>query len=579
MTVNDGGRGTPHTGRADPDCKMAGTQRPNVANLPDRDTEAPAFMLADLDNRPVHVPGESPPPATLLVFAKHDCATCAVVAPLVEALDRTLRPKGLRTLLVSQSRVPETVRFVDTTGLTVPVALDTELDVSDRYGFDAVPALVLARGNGRVLASFEGWARSKWDTLVEKAVAACDASDTDTAELDSAADRLPVSRPGCGSRVHDPDVARRLTVRRGAATLAARRVSIPVDEDPFEFLADQGLTDGLPVVPPTEARVLRMLGGTSHGASEVVAVVPPNLEPATVEKIAVNAVMAGCRPDYLPVVLAAVEAACTDTFNLHGVLATTYFVGPMIVVNGPIRREIGLNCGRNVFGQGFRANVTIGRALQLVVRNIGGGRPDGVDMSTLGQPGKITACIGENEEASCWDPLHVERGFARSDSTVTLFAAEAPRAIRDQLSRSARSLATSMGLSLDSVAHVKLHGVGEALLVVSPEHVRTFERDGFSKKDLRARIQEVTARPLRELLPDSECEKGTVPRALAASWLGPDGQPAPEALDRLLPKFAGPEDIILVVAGGSAGKFSAVVGGWASGGKSSASVTRKIAWT
>ena len=248
----------------------------------------------------------------------------------------------------------------------------------------------------------------------------------------------------------------------------------------------------------------------------------------------------------------------------------------MIVVNGPIRHAIGLNCGRNVFGQGFRANLTIGRALQLVVQNVGGGRPDGVDMSTLGQPGKIGCCIGENEEASCWEPLHVERGFASTDSTVTVFAGEAPRAIRDQLSRSARSLAASLGLSLESVAHVKLHGIGEAMLVVSPEHIRTFERDDFSKADLRARIQEVTARPLRDLLPDVECQKGTVPRGLPPTWLGPDGRPTPEALDRTLPKFNRPDDIIVVVAGGTAGKFSAVVGGWASGGKSSTAVTLKI---
>ena len=319
-----------------------------------------------------------------------------------------------------------------------------------------------------------------------------------------------------------------------------------------------------------------MLEGTSRAATDVVALIPPNLEAASVEKVAVNAVMAGCRPEYLPVVLAAVEAACTDTFNLHGVLATTYFVGPVIVVNGPIRHAIGLNCGRNVFGQGFRANLTIGRALQLVVQNVGGGRPDGVDMSTLGQPGKIGCCIGENEEASCWEPLHVERGFASTDSTVTVFAGEAPRAIRDQLSRSARSLAASLGLSLESVAHVKLHGIGEAMLVVSPEHIRTFERDDFSKADLRARIQEVTARPLRDLLPDVECQKGTVPRGLPPTWLGPDGRPTPEALDRTLPKFNRPDDIIVVVAGGTAGKFSAVVGGWASGGKSSTAVTLKI---
>ncbi len=172
---------------------------------------------------------------------------------------------------------------------------------------------------------------------------------------------------------------------------------------------------------------------------------------------------------------------------------------PVLVVNGPIRREIGLNCGGNVFGQGFRANASIGRALQLVVRNVGGGRPGEVDMATLGQPGKFTCCIGENEEESPWEPLHVERGFRREQSTVTVFAGEAPRAILDQLSRSGRSLATSFGLCLDSVAHPKFHGYGEVLLVVAPEHARTFEADGWSKADIRRRIQEVTRKPLGAL--------------------------------------------------------------------------------
>ena len=251
-------------------------------------------------------------------------------------------------------------------------------------------------------------------------------------------------------------------------------------------------------------------------------------------------------------------------------------MGPLIIVNGPIRREIGINCGPNAFGQGARANSTIGRALQLLVRNVGGGRPGEVDMATLGQPGKVGACIGELEEESCWEPLHVERGFESGDSTVTVFAAEAPRAIRDQLSRSGHSLAGSMGLSLESIAHVKLHHMDQALLVVSPEHARTFARDGYTKDDVRARIQEVTARPLRDLLPSEELHKGMRPQALPRDWLDANGQPTPEALDRRLSKFQAPENILIMVAGGTAGKFSAAVGGWASGEQGSKAVTRPI---
>ena len=545
-----------------------------MSQLPQPGTRAPAFTLRDAQAREHTFADEADgSAATLLFFFKHDCPTCDLVAPVIERVHQTLSGPGLRVLGVSQSDEAETTAFAACHGLTMPVALDVDLEVSAQHGFDAVPALVLTEPEGTVLHSFEGWVRAEATALVAAAAERCG---TQAPAIERAGETLPEWRPGCGSRVHEPEIARRLAVRRGATRLAARRVRVPVDADPFEFFAEQGLTDGLPVVPPTEDRVLWMLEGTGLAPSDIVARVPPNLAPATVEKVAINAVMAGCRPDYLPVVLAAVEAACTSEFNLHGVLATTYFVGPVIVVNGPIRREIGINCGRNVFGQGYRANATIGRALQLVVRNLGGGRPDEVDMATLGQPGKLTCCIGESEEESCWEPLHVERGYHRDQNTVTLFAGEAPRAIRDQLSRSGRSLATSIGLSMEAVAHVKLHGMSEALLVVSPEHVRTFERDRYTKADVRARIQDVTARPMREILPDAVCEKGTSLKVLPGDWLDPDGQPTAAALDQPLPKFNRPEDILIVVAGGTAGKFSAVVGGWASGAAGSMAVTREI---
>ena len=323
--------------------------------------EAPAFALTNRDGTPLSFGDRDPAaPATLLFFFRHDCATCDLTAPLVERLHGTLAAEGLRVVGVSQEASAETTSFVDRHGLSFALALDTELDVSADYGFEAVPALVLASAGRQVLFSFEGFVKRDLLELTRRAAAACGAATPETGQDE---DQLPEHRPGCGSKVHDPDVARRMAVRRGAATLGARRVRVPSGDDPFEFMAAQGLDDGLPVVPPTEERVLRMLHGTTRPASEVVAYVPPNLAPATVEKIAVNAVIAGCRPEYLPVVIAAAAAACTDAFNLHGVLATTYVATPVIVVNGPIRHEIGLNCGCNLFGKGFRANATIGRAV------------------------------------------------------------------------------------------------------------------------------------------------------------------------------------------------------------------------
>ena len=545
-----------------------------MSQLPKTGADAPPFTIRDTANR-THtlVDANAPSALTLLFFFKHDCPTCDLVAPAIERINQGLSGAGLRVLGISQHDAEETAAFAQRHALTMPLGLDVDLEVSALYGFDAVPALVLTGPDERVVTSVEGFVKAE---LLALARAAAEHYGADTPDIEDPSAPLPNWRPGCGSRAHEPDVARRLAVKRGAGTLVARRVRVPTNDDPYEFLTDQGLTDGLPVIPPTEERVLHMLDGTSRAATDVVARVPPNLAPATVEKIAINAVMAGCRPRYLPVVLAAVEAACTDAFNLHGVLATTYCVGPIIIINGPIRHEIGINCKGNVFGQGFRANATIGRALQLVVRNVGGGRPAEVDMATLGQPGKFGCCIGENEEASHWDPLHVERGFDCTRNTVTLFAGEAPRAIRDHLSRRARSLATSIGFSMESVAHVKQHGLSETLLVVCPEHAQTFKKDGYSKSDLRARIQETTARPLRDIVPTDACEEGTLPKAIQAKWFDSNGQPTAEAWSRPVPKFKRAEDILIVVAGGSAGKHSAVVGGWAAGAVGSIAVTREI---
>lgn len=553
---------------------MNGTAATGEEARPPRAGErAPAFRLADAQGVAHGFAEGGAARATLLFFLKHDCPTCDLMAPVVERLRRGLETHGLRVLAISQSAAPDIEPFLARTGYAGSVLLDEALAVSEAYAFDAVPTLLLVSREGLVERTFEGFARADLLDLAARAAALCGA---DAPALEEPGETLPALRPGCGSRIHDPEVAEARALRRGGSRLGARRVRIPDAEDPFEWLSDQGLGDGLPLVPPTERRVLRMLAATSRAPTDVVALVPPNLAPATVEKVAINAVMAGCRPEYLPVVIAALEAACTDDFNLHGVLATTYFAAPVLVVNGPIRLEIGLNCGGNVFGQGFRANATIGRALQLVVRNVGGGRPGEVDMATQGQPGKFTCCIGEDEEASPWEPLHVERGFRREQSAVTVFAGEAPRAILDQLSRTGRSLATSFGLCLDAVAHPKFHGYGEVLLVVSPEHAQTFASDGFSKGDVRRRIQEVTRRSLRQCLPDEECAEGIPVAALPREILGPGGQPRPEVLEFPVPKFRREEDVLIAVAGGKAGKFSAIVGGWVGGKMGSIPVTREI---
>lgn len=493
---------------------------------------------------------------TLLAFVKDDCPTCDLTLPLLNRLRAAWSERDVDVLAVSQTAAGIDVLRARHS-LEVELLDDDALDASATYDVETVPHVLLADEAGQVLCEFVGFGRAEWRDLLTVAAERWGVA-TDVV----AWEELPELRPGCGSRTLEPGVAETIAARRRGG-LTARRVEIAEGDDPFEFLFDQGLTDGLPVVPPTEVRVARMLAGTSRDPGEVVAVVPPNLAPVTVEKVAINAVMAGCRPEYLPVVLTAVEAACSEEFNLHGVLATTYFPTPVVIVNGPVRQQLGMNAGVNALGQGNRANATIGRALQLVVRNVGGGRPGEVDRAMLGQPGKFTCCFAEHEERSPWEPLHVERGFAPTDSTVTLFAGEAPRAIAEG-SRGARSLAHGLGMAIESIAHPKAHGYGEAVLVVGPEHADTLAREGWSKDDLRRAIQEATARPLRDLLPDERNETGLSPAA------------AGDDLDRLVPKFAEAANLTIVVAGGDAGKMSAIIGGWTSGPRGSSMVTRRI---
>ncbi len=465
-----------------------------------------------------------------VAFVKRDCPTCTLVVPVLEEIGRQRR---LAVYSQDDPTFPENLRSID----------DGSLEHSYGARIETVPTLLRIDGE-REVARVVGWHRDEW---------------REATGLDGLGDGLPPSRPGCGSRSVDPSIAPGLRARFGDAVLAARRIEIDAEDD-VEAMYERGWSDGLPLVPPTRERVLAMLDGTRRRPDEVVAVVPPALAECTVEKVAINAVLAGCKPEYLPVVLTAVEAACTDEFNMHGLLCTTMPAGPVIIVNGPIRHRIGMSSGVNVFGQGNRANLTIGRALHLVVRNVGGGRPGEIDRATHGNPGKISFCFAEDEEGSPFESLAASRGVAAGRDAITLFPGEGPRCVVDQISRDPESLVRSYAVNLRTVHHPKLVIVFDAILAIGPEHGRVFREAGWDRARIIGRLMELLEIPGEELMRGAGGIAEGIPGDLSGATL---------------PKF-GRDGILIVHCGGSAGLFSAIIGGWAGGDIGSRPVTREI---
>jgi len=317
----------------------------------------------------------------------------------------------------------------------------------------------------------------------------------------------------------------------------------PTDPDPLEALYARGVTDGLPVVPATAARVAAAVAASGRARDELIALVAPRLGRATVEKVAINAVMAGCRPEYLPAVIAGVEAICDPAFALVGVSGTTDAVALLLIINGPVRAALDVNSGAGAFGPGWRANATIGRAVRLVWQNVGGAAPGAISMSTFSQPGRYSYCIGENEEASPWEPLHVEHGFAAGESTVAAVAAEAPQVVANTQGRTGRDILATIARSGTVIASDAHADLGDTVLVIGPEHARTIAGDGWSKpavrqflwEEMRVRVGGQSVAKLRE-----------------------------------------PDNIRLVVSGGTAGRFSAWIPGWPFPGSPSTMVIKPI---
>lgn len=347
-----------------------------------------------------------------------------------------------------------------------------------------------------------------------------------------------------------------------AGPTANDRFTFADEDEALEAFHARRLTDGLPFVPPTEERVQAMIAGSGRRAGEVIAIAPPRWVEATVENIAINAVMAGCRPQYMPVLIAALQAAADPAFGLYSVQATTHPCAVMMLVSGPIVDELGLNFRHGAFGPGFRANASIGRAMRLVLVNVGGGIPGEGDQATHGSPAKFSYCVAENEAATPWEPFRVTRGFAKGDSTVTVFSGEGPHNINDHVCTSAETTLTVVADTMTTIGHNNAGSVirGDVLVAFGPEHAHTIAAGGMSKADVQKFLYE-RARNKVGLLKLRAMYK-------AENWPDWVDQNDDEALCPIVGK---PEDIHIVVTGGP-GKHSAFVPTFGT----SKSVTRKI---
>jgi hypothetical protein len=275
--------------------------------------------------------------------------------------------------------------------------------------------------------------------------------------------------------------------------------SYAVDDSPEalqEFFHRQGWTDGLPVVPPTHAAVKAMLAAAPRGTPATLGPIPPRMRTTTLEKVAVNAVMAGCKPEYFPVVLAALDAALDDACRLYGIQTATNNSSPLLIVNGPVVAKLGMNAGGNVFGQGCRATAAIGRALQLILRNIGGELPGETDMSTQGHSGKFTFCIAENEAASPWAPFHVDRGYAAGDSTVTVIGASPGHNVFTYGCENGAEILDHFVGAMTALGHNNVIFPTGPLMVFGPEHANVLARDGYDKNRIREHIFQHARIPL-----------------------------------------------------------------------------------
>lgn len=336
-----------------------------------------------------------------------------------------------------------------------------------------------------------------------------------------------------------------------AQLLAIPGASFDADDD-FDavnaLLRDKGWSDGLPMVPPTEQRVAAMLAYCDRPWDAPIAKIAPRWGEATPLRLAANAVMAGCRPEYFPLLMLAIEAMCEEPLNLYGVQATTHLCAPLVIVNGPVARELDINAGHNAFGPGHQANATIGRAIRLALVNIGGAIPALGDMSTFGSPAKYTYLVAENEAESPWEPLHVERGLPREASAVTVIGAECLHNVNDHESLTAEGILMTIAGTMATTGANDIFYAAQPLVIMAPEHARTVA-GGFTKAEAKLFLQQ------HATLPMSKFSRENIERRLKVTY---KDRYANAGLDAPVYAVQKAEDLLIAVVGG-AGKHSAVV--------------------
>jgi len=340
-------------------------------------------------------------------------------------------------------------------------------------------------------------------------------------------------------------------------TLSGKKIISPVAAmDEFEFFLGKAWSDGLPVVTPTEDRVRWMLKGTRRDPDELVGNIPPAMEPATVRTVAIHAVMAGCKPEYLPVVLGGIALMLREEFNLNGVQGTMHGVAPLMIVNGPYAREIGLHGGNGCFGPGFRANATIGRAIRLMLMNLGGGIPGIGSATVFSTPLRYTACLTENIERSPWPSLAEMRGYFANENVITCAMVESPRLCYDDVSEEPRRLLIGIADGMAAMSSWNMHVRSDMVVAMGPEQATICAKAGMSHADVHGLLRELAARKVGDLKRGGNWRRE---RALKIN-VNPDDD------EQIVPVIKDERDLHLMVAGGW-GPLTAVCHGWGGGSR------------